>query len=65
MSSGTIFVICLTGAFAVFIAYLAILSRRSQKRDEENRKGEAMNDAGITRENSGTERRERKRNRGQ
>jgi hypothetical protein len=34
MSGGTIFVLCLTAAFAVFIAYLAILSRRSQKKDE-------------------------------
>lgn len=33
MSGGTIFVLCLTAAFAVFIGYLAILSRRSQKKD--------------------------------
>jgi hypothetical protein len=33
MDAARIFVLCLTAGFVIFIAYLAVLSRRSGKRD--------------------------------
>jgi hypothetical protein len=38
MNAGTIFVLLLAAGFLAFIVYLAILSRRSTKIDDENEK---------------------------
>jgi hypothetical protein len=41
MNAGTIFVLCLAAGFVIFVAYLAILSRRSGRgtQDPNERKG--------------------------
>ena len=33
MKAGTIFVLCLAAGFVIFVAYLAILSRRNRQKD--------------------------------